>query len=101
MSAKERITKFETILNTFDGKIEAIEELLGFFETHHSEFLALMEYYYSKDRQEDLAKEDAGALPQDLPRGVLSEDAIYNLFTDYRRVSLQMLEVGTQFFKEN
>ena len=39
----------------------------------------LSEYYGSAAWKRDLAADEAGLLPQDLKRGVLSEDGIYNL----------------------
>lgn len=97
----EHITKYENILNQFDDKVHELEELMLFFEEHHQDFGKLMNYYYSDQRREDLEDDQQGKLPEDLNRGVLSEDAIYNLYVDYRNVSLEMLENGTQFFKGN
>ncbi|MGI6155546.1 MAG: DUF4298 domain-containing protein [Enterococcus sp.] len=97
----DHITKYENILNQFNQKIQELAELLLFFEEHSDEFVSLMDYYHSNQRQEDLEAENRREIPADLPRGVLSEDAIYNLYTDYREVSLKMLANGTRFFKEN
>ncbi len=97
----EHITKYENILNQFDDKVHELEELMQFFEEHHQDFVQLMDYYYSDQRREDLEDDNHGKIPEDLHRGVLSEDAIYDLYAKYRGVSLKMLENGTQFFKEN
>ena len=46
-------------------------------------FAALGAYYASDVWKEDFAADEAGLLPQDLPRGVLSEDGIYNALTGF------------------
>ena len=43
----------------------------------------LDEYYRSPLWREDYEADEAGELPKDLPRGVLSEDGIYNALEDY------------------
>ena len=40
----------------------------------------LAEYYASKEWKQDFADDEAGLLPKDLKRGVLSEDGIWNIF---------------------
>ena len=40
----------------------------------------LAEYYTSDEWKQDFADDEAGRLPKDLKRGVLSEDGIWNLF---------------------
>ena len=39
-------------------------------------------YYGSDTWKQDLADDEAGRLPQDMKRGVLSEDGIWNLLED-------------------
>ena len=44
----------------------------------------LKAYYTSDEWKRDFAADEAGLLPKKLPRGVLSEDGIYNLLETYR-----------------
>lgn len=44
---------------------------------------ALGAYYMSDVWKDDFAADEAGLLPRDLPRGVLSEDGIYNVLTEF------------------
>ena len=44
-------------------------------------------YYTSDEWKRDFADDEAGLLPKKLPRGVLSEDGIYNLLEEYREES--------------
>ena len=41
----------------------------------------LAEYYTSDEWKQDFADDEAGLLPKDLKRGVLSEDGLWNLLT--------------------
>ena len=41
----------------------------------------LAEYYASDDWKRDFADDEAGLLPKDLKRGVLSEDSIWNVLS--------------------
>ncbi|MEF2883842.1 MAG: DUF4298 domain-containing protein, partial [Ruminococcus sp.] len=44
-------------------------------------------YYESVKWRKDYENDEAGLLPSNLSRGVLSEDGIYNLLEEYREVS--------------
>ena len=46
----------------------------------------LSKYYGSELWKQDFAADEAGILPPDLKRGVLSEDGIWNLLSDYREI---------------
>ncbi|MBR3079893.1 MAG: DUF4298 domain-containing protein, partial [Prevotella sp.] len=46
----------------------------------------LSKYYGSELWKLDFAADEAGNLPLDLKRGVLSEDGIWNLLSDYRDI---------------
>ena len=51
------------------------------------EDVAELSKYYSSDLwKQDLAADEAGILPADIERGVLSEDGIWNLLSDYRDI---------------
>ena len=46
----------------------------------------LEDYYGSAEWRQDFEDDEAGLLPEDLKRGVLSEDGIYNLVEQYREL---------------
>ena len=50
------------------------------------EVAELSKYYGSELWKQDFAADEAGKLPPDLKRGVLSEDGIWNLLSDYREM---------------
>lgn len=99
MQKNEHITVMETILDNHNKKLQELNDLLDYLKDNQEDFNKLIDYYYSDQRQEDLAKEEKGLIDKKLKRGVLSEDAIYNLMTDYYGASIKMLELSTGYFK--
>ena len=47
-------------------------------------------YYGSDTWKQDLEDDRQGLLPQDLKRGVLSEDGIWNLLEDWRELNSRL-----------
>ena len=74
-----RIAHMEQILNKAEEAIRILLELRPQIEE-------LSAYYGSKDWFADYDADRAGLLPPDLKRGVLSEDAVYNLLAQYRNL---------------
>ena len=78
---------FEKILPTTPEAIKAQTERITYYENimqqaanGSSELLGILsEYYGSAAWKRDFAADEAGLLPKDLKRGVLSEDGIYNM----------------------
>ena len=69
----------------------AAEEMLEAYSEEAADALketidALESYYASPEWKQDFADDEAGLLPADLKRGVLSEDGIYNLLERYREI---------------
>jgi hypothetical protein len=65
------------------------------YEEAQEAIAALSEYYDSNDWKQDFADDEAGKLPQDLKRGVLSEDGIWNLLADNRELMDRLREMLT------
>ena len=77
----------------FDFVLEAIKEhplSLDKYEEAKKAIASLSGYYESEEWRQDYAADEAGLLPKDLKRGVLSEDGIWNLLSDWRDKILQM-----------
>ena len=90
MNQIERIQYMEQL---FDLAKEAMEEpfmSLDKYEKAHKAITALSEYYGSKEWKQDYADDEAGLLPKDMQRGVLSEDGIWNLLSDWHEQEKQM-----------
>ena len=83
MTRIERITKMEALFDKSEEVIKRLEAALEDFAEIESD-IAKLEAYYDKDWRKDFEADEAGKLPKDLKRGVLSEDGIYDLLSDYQ-----------------
>lgn len=90
----KNITEMESILNQTDKLISEMEKLLGKWEENQNKFNQLMNYYGSAEMHRDVEDDRSQILPQDLPRGVLSEDAVFNTFGDRKDLSVKMVKLG-------
>lgn len=63
-----------------------LDDLTPSLATLRSAIFILEAYYTSPAWRADFEADEAGLLPPDLKRGVLSEDGIYNLLEEYKRV---------------
>ncbi len=71
--------------NNLDLSKAAVDELSAAFDRYiavQENLKALSEYYSSRQWMEDFCDDENGLFPADLKRGVLSEDAVYNLLCD-------------------
>ena len=77
--AVERIQEMEKILERASKVMDDLESNLTEFESLQSEIKKLEKYYTGKKWKSDFKLDEEGKLPEDLKRGVLSEDGIYDL----------------------
>jgi hypothetical protein len=78
----ERISLMEDRYDEVTRVLAALEEAIEEYEDFKSEIDALKEYMASGQWKEDYEADEAGQLPSGLKRGVLSQDALYNLLND-------------------
>lgn len=90
----ERITLMEQRLQRAEKALSALETALEQYTDVHNDITALDAYLGSPEWLADRDDDEAGRLPQDLKRGVLSEDAIWNLIERYRDLKQQMHETN-------
>ena len=79
--AIERIERMEQCFDTLSEIVRDNREEPRFNELQKE----LLEYYESGQWMYDYELDEKGVLPQNLKRGVLSEDGVYNLLTDIDR----------------
>ena len=82
-----------------ENAAKAVMELsaaLDNYEEAQEAIAALDAYYGSEEWKQDFADDEAGRLPADLKRGVLSEDGIWNLLSDVSELNLRI----RKFFKK-
>ena len=80
----ERIKWMEQRFNNALAGIK--DESAASLKAIKEDVLELSKYYGSELWKLDFAADEAGNLPSDLKRGVLSEDGIWNLLSDYRDI---------------
>ncbi len=96
MKQIDRIETMEQYLNESEKAVRELSEALERYEAIHPHFKKLSDYYGSTLWMKDYEDDEAGKLPEDLKRGVLSEDAVYNLLTDHHELILRMSKAITK-----
>ena len=86
MTRIERITHMESLLDKTTEVIARLEQALEDFAALQPDIAELEAYYSSPQWRKDFEADEAGKLPKDLKRGVLSEDGIWNVLEDYKRL---------------
>ena len=85
----DRVTKMENILEELTMVVEksdkALNELLESLKN-----LKTLKKYYESQYMKDVMADKRNEIPQDLKRGVLSEDAVHMLLTDLFELSNKM-----------
>ena len=87
-----RITEMENRLTRIATALKIAEGCPDALDTVREDVRALSAYFEGPLWREDFEADEAGLLPQDLKRGVLSEDAIYDLLTEYDALKVQIQE---------
>lgn len=83
MEQIERIQYYEGILDEANKAISDLSKAIEQYEIVREKIIELEAYYESDAWRRDYEDDEAGKMPADLKRGVLSEDAVYDLLTRY------------------
>lgn len=92
----KRIEKMEARMNDWESQINQMNTAVSELEKQLSDLQSLYHYYYGPEWREDLALDEKGQLPEDLRRGVLSEDGLYNLFGDTGALAENLYSLAKQ-----
>lgn len=93
----DRIERIREMEQRMDRVAQWLETMTVALEQHPSvrdDVFELSTYYESDLWMEDYEADEAGALPADLKRGVLSEDGLYNLLAEYEGLVEGLREIG-------
>ena len=82
MTRIERIERYEEILDSGSAAVKAFDKAAEAYLALQPELKKLEKYYTGGQWRTDLEADEAGKLPADLKRGVLSEDAVYDLLAE-------------------
>ena len=97
-----QIERIKTMDLQLDRASQAVMQLSAALEDYAEAQPAIRElsaYYGSDEWKQDFADDEEGLLPPDLKRGVLSEDAAWNVLADSNALNIRMLEVITEILK--
>ncbi len=88
----ERIKQMEHCLDRASQAVRRLSAALDEYADAQDALRQLSDYYGSEAWKQDIADDSEGRLPQDLKRGVLSEDAVWNLLEDVSDLKERMRE---------
>ena len=98
MTRIERIEKMEQALDTSAIAVKKLSEAMDEYECAQKALKSLFDYYGSALWMQDY---EAGRLPEELKRGVLSEDAVYELITKHRELMARRSKEVTAALEKN
>ena len=91
----ERITDMERRYERVDEALQALEQAVETIAKHVGDIRELDAYYSSDEWRADFEADERGLLPNDLKRGVLGEDTIWNLLERVDGVKHSMIDFAT------
>ena len=89
----ERIKEMEMRFDLVSDAVKRMSDALDVYESIKVSLNTLNEYYGSEEWKRDLSDDEAGLLPKDLKRGVLSEDGIWDLLCDHTSLLERMKQI--------
>lgn len=91
-----RVARMEETLNEARGAVDALRAALDRYGAVLPRLRALADYYESPLWLADLDADRQGLLPADLPRGVLSQDAVYDLLEEERALRAALVRMSEE-----
>lgn len=101
MKRTERIEMMEQALGASSAAVKKLSEAMDEYERAQKAIKSLFDYYGSVLWMQDYEADEAGKLPEDLPRGVLSEDAVYDLITEHRELMARLSKAVAAALEKN
>ena len=93
MTQIERIQHMESILDDVSNGLAQMSAAVDRYHEILPKIRELSAYYGSANWIQDFDDDQEGKLPADLKRGVLSEDAVYDVLIDHRDMLRQLLDL--------
>ena len=90
MEQMERIMRMEQQLEVASRAVKGLAAALDDYEAAQEALQELEAYYGSEEWRQDFAADEAGRLPKEMKRGVLSEDAVWNLLEERDRIDFRI-----------
>ena len=96
----KRIAEMESFLDESAEALKQLEAALDAYEAAEDNYYKLDNYYGSSQWMADFEDDEAGRLPADLKRGVLSEDTVYDLICQHRELMRRMQKAVLRSLEE-
>lgn len=96
MEQIERIRQMEQQFDKASAVTKGLSAALDKYLKAQKAIQMLNDYYGSDAWKQDFADDESERLPKDLKRGVLSEDAIWNLLADSHELNQRLQEIATK-----
>ncbi len=96
MKQTERIQYYEAILDEAETVIKELSEALENYSSIQNKIKELEIYYLGPIWMQDYKDDEEGKIARDLKRGVLSEDAVYNLLSEQTAIKDRLEEILKQ-----
>lgn len=93
MDQLDRIRQMEQILNEVTLAVQNLMDSVDRFDAAVPKLRVLAAYYESEQWRMDYDDDAAGKLPEELRRGVLAQDTVYDLLTDVNRLRQKLLSL--------
>ena len=84
-----RIRQMERRFRAVSTALKRLNAALDKWEAVQDDIAALSGYYGSQEWHKDFEDDEAGLLPEDLKRGVLSEDGLWNLLDSCKELRIE------------
>ena len=84
-----RIRQMERRFRAVSAAMKRLNAALDKWEAVQDDITALNGYYGSQEWRKDFEDDEAGLLPEDLKRGVLSEDGLWNLLDSCKELRIE------------
>lgn len=95
MEQLQRISWMEEAMDRAEAAVEQLSKALEEYRAARAGLEELTVYYQSEQWRQDFEDDRAGKLPEELKRGVLSEDGVYDLLCDHRELMEELREILT------
>ena len=99
MEQIERIQYYEALLDKVAPVLENLDNALDAFDGIQEDVKELAAYYDDDAWREDFEADEAGELPRDLKRGVLSEDGLYDVLSSHYSLTVRLLDTVSAILK--
>ena len=94
MDRIDRIREMEERMDRVARWTASLSDAIEEHPTVQADVNKLSSYYGSGLWREDYETDEAGELPEDLKRGILSEDGLYNLLAEYEDLITRLRSLG-------